>query len=246
MNESLARNKIETPSNLTDSHAEDSNAIPFLDDAAEIVTGEKLEQISSEVQRRFVIGIEGDYFNKTHYGEKNEAISDYFKGIFNQANVLDLGCGVQGAGYKIANFSNAKRYVGVEKNFGKTAFEAIASRAKNNTPFEIIQDDMFHYLTSSEENFDLILLVGIDSSIVPTDKLREVIKMINQKLNENGKLLTSGAIKDLAEAKKIFEIDPDYKRVIQENTSKLSLKNKDGQRIEGKPMLPIVWRKLKT
>lgn len=246
MDESFPRNKIEVPANLTDSHAEDSRAIPFLDDATEIITGQKFKPISSEILRRFVIWPEEIYFNRPYHGEKNEAVSAYFKKFFNQANVLDLGCGVQAAGYKIANFSNAKRYIGVEKNFGRTAFEAVASEAKHNTPFQIVQDGMLHYLKSSQENFEVILLVGVDTSIVRTPELREVLKMINQKLTDDGRLLTSRAIEDIQENKEMFEIDPDYEKLVRENAANLVLKDKDGKKIEGNPMLPIVWRKLKT
>ncbi|MFA6043213.1 MAG: class I SAM-dependent methyltransferase [Patescibacteria group bacterium] len=159
----------------------------YLKDLAELVTGEAVPELTKEE--------DPNAYEIDHHYAKDEIIAEYFSRLMKDKVVLDLGCGVQTTGYKIANFSHAKEYIGVEKHFGKSAFEKTAETAAGeSTPFQIVQQDMVEYVQDQSHSADVIFLVGVDLIIIPENEWERLLQGIHQTLTEDGRLLIGGGM----------------------------------------------------
>ncbi|KKP43366.1 MAG: hypothetical protein UR31_C0007G0010 [Parcubacteria group bacterium GW2011_GWA2_33_14] len=133
---------------------------------------------------------------------RNEGVSSYFSNLMNGKVVLDLGCGEKAYGYKISDFAKAKEYMGVEKYFAKSAFQRASSELyAGKIPFEIIQEDMVDYVRG-EHKADVVILVGIDTLIIPLDQWEYLLKRIYENLSDDGSLIMGGGV---GQPKKIVE-----------------------------------------
>ncbi|MEK7181081.1 MAG: class I SAM-dependent methyltransferase [Patescibacteria group bacterium] len=199
----------------------------YLKSLAELVTGEPIQELSIEEEPERTI--ESD-----HHYPKNEEISKYFSTLMKDKIVLDLGCGVQVTGYKIANFSDAKKYIGVEKHFAKTAFERTSQvTTPDSTPFEIAQQDMIDYVQDRSHKADIVILVGIDLIIIPEYQWERLIKGIHEIISEDGRLLIGGGgtTKPWDLIEKYFTKDNSLEEIERKNTDLMFA------------MLPSVWKK---
>ena len=157
----------------------------YLQRLSEAVTGEKIPDmliLMSEPRGSMLL-----------HAEKNEPVSEYLKNIFKDKKILELGCGTQTSGVRIAQYVGAKEYVGVESNKAKTAKDNIPEEAIV-VPHQIVQADMLDFLRSAGEgSFDVVFLVGIDEHIieVPGD-WKALGVLIPRVLSEGGYLLAGG------------------------------------------------------
>lgn len=198
----------------------------YLKNLAELVTGKSIEELSDEEEPDRIIG------SNYHY-PRNKEVSEYFSGLMKDRVVLDLGCGVQATGYIIADSSKAKKYVGVEKNFGKTALERISLAAiGNSTPFEVIQEDMLNYVQDPSHKADIIILVGVDLVIIPERHWQILLQGIHKTMTENGRLLIGGgSTKPWNVIEKYFTKDDSLEEIERKDMNLMSAG------------LPSIWKK---
>jgi len=221
----------------------------FLDDLAEFVTGEPIEEpridwtddefeINRKHQEEIETAFSRNYFpeERRHHQIKHKEISEYISNLMRGKVVLDLGCGVQAAGYRIADYAKAEKYIGVEKNFGRTAFNRTSQVATaDSIPFDIIQQDMIGYVQDRSNKADVVLLVGIDLIIIPKYKWDSLLQGLHEILSEDGRLLVGGGFEkpfDLIE--KYFEGDPALEDIEQKFMTITQ---------RGLSTIPTIWKK---
>jgi len=198
----------------------------YLKDLAELVTGEPIDDLSIEEEPDRTI--ESD-----HHHPKNEAISDFFSSLMEDKVVLDLGSGVQATGYKIANFTHAQKYIGVEKHFGKTSLERTSQAASEGTiPFEIVQQDMVDYVQDSSHKADVVILVGVDLIIIPEHQWESLLQGIHEILSDGGRLLIGGGTEKPWSLIRQYFVKDDTLEQIERKSKELMFAN-----------IPSVWKK---
>lgn len=198
----------------------------YLARLTELITGQLVPELSTDDEPDRT-------FEWAHHYSQNKEVSDYFAHLMKDKMVLDLGCGVQATGYRIACFSKAKEYIGVEKHFGKTAFDRTSLLARSDSvPFEIIQQDMIEYVQDRSHRADIILLAGIDLIIVPEHQWQRLLYGIHQMISEEGRLcIAGGGAKPWNMIEKYFMRDTELEEIQSQSPELLST------------VLPSIWKK---
>ncbi|MFA6446026.1 MAG: class I SAM-dependent methyltransferase [Candidatus Paceibacterota bacterium] len=201
--------EFDTKEGLIDSSGRGDFGTGYLQILSEAVTGRKISD--------WIIQQSEPHTTMISHSEMEEQISVYLKGLFEGKRILDLGCGTQSAGFRIASFVGAKEYIGVEKNRAKTADENIKEDGPD-IPYKIEQDDMLTFLEKAENNsFGVVFLVGIDWNIIPDiEYWKKLESQILRVLSENGYLLVGGSYLSYPEEvfKKDFTLDETYKDAV--------------------------------
>jgi len=146
--------------------------------------------------------------------EIEEEIVAFLESKVKNEGVLDLGCGIKGVGYILADYLRAAGYVGVEMNLAESA-NTRCNEIKGNTPFVIAQEDMGNFMKFFRDNnlkVKTIILSGIDKDSytghIPYDQL---LHYINDSLEEDGILIVGGNIGSIMEEER-EELDKIFKR----------------------------------
>jgi hypothetical protein len=177
------------------------------------------------------MGVEAAMGYKLENPGISQEVSDYFKGILVDKEVLDLGAGKEGVTYNLANFCEAAKYIGIEKNFAKSAYrntKYFANEAEKPIPFKIIQQGMLEYLEASPAKHDVIFLMGVDINIIPQNQWKRLMELISGHLNDGGLVIMGGG------AEKPFEIIENYFVKDEETETRLdkTVKKDKGQFID--------------
>ena len=198
----------------------------YLKNLTELVTGELIPELSLAEEPQRTI-------ESNHHYPKNKEISEYFSNLMKDKTILDLGCGVQATGYKIADYSKAKKYIGVEKHFGKTASERTSRDATvDSVPFEIVQKDMVDYVKDRSHTADVVILVGIDLYIIPEHRWQDLLQGISGIMPDNGRLIIGGG------AEKPWDLIEKY---FSKDDGLDAIERKDSSLVYAD--LPSIWKK---
>lgn len=149
---------------------------------------------------------------------RNEAVAAYVLPLFRGAHVLDLGCGVQGCGYRVADAAGAASYTGIELYFAKTAAHNLDA-AKGALPYVLEQVDLMAHLeraVGEGRKAGVILALGVDEIIVPSYKWPHLTELAEAVLAKGGALLVGGGIGPNWQAlEQTFTRDSVFDRIIQ-------------------------------
>lgn len=149
----------------------------------------------SYAQRNAPASEQPDYEHIEEKSSVNKELRDFLNSQLEKEIVLDLGAGVQGIGYIIANESKAAGYIGVEMNYAETLNNRCIEMS-GETPFTILQKDLGEVLLNMAEHNEKVKMViysGIDAASysggIPLEQIWERIAKV---MEENGILLLGG------------------------------------------------------
>lgn len=190
--ENVMNETVVAEGKFTDSpKGESAYQTPYLKETVEMVTGERISALPpSEAPDLYQFG---DTWTKQHE-EKDEAMSLRYQEALKGKKVLDLGCGAQALGYKLANYCQAESYTGVEKNFAKRAARKLHQVSKSGIPYELVQADLRSYLENPDVRANVVIFTGIDPTLVPAQDWDAILNNLVRVVGNDGLLLIGGGV----------------------------------------------------
>lgn len=111
--------------------------------------------------------------------------------LFRDQILVDLGAGNTSNGFKLATIFNAKGYIGVETSHSKELAKAIEAESPT-IPYEVVNEDMVHFLRRLPHESVSVLASGIDYSIIQEGgRMREIGTRIEEVLHMQGCFVNS-------------------------------------------------------
>ncbi|MBI4145672.1 hypothetical protein HY493_05730 [Candidatus Woesearchaeota archaeon] len=108
--------------------------------------------------------------------------------------LVDIGCGMSGAGYLIACRFGVRSYVGVDvffENLRPDARPCLPGAVEDRIPVAWERQDMLDFLTRLPERSVSVLATGIDVCVIPSFKhLQRIGEQITRVLHDDGLAIT--------------------------------------------------------